>query len=315
MKAIKYIILLFFVIALQSCEKMTGGFDEVLKQKENSSKVENEDVNDSVKNTLQDRQYASNIIAIDSLRAVTDSLTNEIQNQEDKLSQLNEDIKKIKDEKVGLKQLFWYCLAAIVLITLIVILVVRKIILSKEDIRRIVRSECRSYMPQLESSSSSGGNSNVLIMNKLNGNIARIDNDINALKLRVDQFENKKVKPESIDPPLPPLPPENPSVFYINKPAKERVAGFMDANKSLTQGQETLYVFTLEKHNSNRASFVFNPNNQNIINMAINYHQDFIDPVCDMENIRQGAQIKCVPGKVELIDGIWKVTKKAKIYC
>jgi len=197
----------------------------------------------------------------------------------------------------------------IVLIIIFVIIITKKLSDLKNNIKNKKRESVQPPLPISQ-------NPNLSEINKINHEIKEIKNalkDITVSKVHstatvVPAKENSVITeskaPEKI----------RQEIFYMATPNDDRsfdISGRSDDFRAT----QSLYKFTLDSRDNNRAAFVFFSDEAGIRD-AVNYPQTYIDPVCDPQNaLNQNAKqiITTQPGTAEKRNNKWVVVDKAKI--
>lgn len=145
-------------------------------------------------------------------------------------------------------------------------------------------------------------------INELEGDIKRQNERINEIQSgkssQILSPSNQK-KEESIQK-------EKLEVFYLSTPNSD---GSFNESSVLTSYREGASIYKLFKTAETKANFEID-NRESSIKLAIQYPDRNIDPVCEAEsafNPKSNKIITTQKGTVELQNGKWIVTKKAKI--
>lgn len=325
MKKILYTLCIVVLSAtLQSCDKINELFKDRDTAQEEFSDTDNEDAVSSIDTSNIKSQLLQKDSVIRSLKEEISATNKELGVLQDTIRNLAMAQDKIKNDSIGLKNLFLYLLVFTIVVVVLVVIMINKLVKGKLSDSRLRDFIVDTYKRQQQTSASGNKEDLLLKTNKWESSLR----DISELRNKVCNLENKlrimemsygqqshKTQPapivlkrqEAVK-----QPEHNDNVFYMKKPLEEMK--FDSSLKSSTATEETFYRFEVDKNNRRFALFYFECGAPSSVRMAFNNKSSYLDKVCTSsgDNIN-GSYICTTPGEAKLEGDKWVVTRKANV--
>lgn len=307
---------------LQSCDEIYNKDTDTAQ--EESSDTDDEDTGSSIDTSSIKSQLLQKDSVIRSLKEEVATTNYGIKTLRDSVCNLVTAQKEIKNNSVGIKNLFLYLLAFTIIVVILVVIMVNKIVKGKLRDNRLRDLIIDTYMRQ-QQTAASGKKENLLLktnmlesslneMKELRNKVFNLESKLKVMEMSYGQQSHKTQPAPIVLKRQEPVkqPEHNDNVFYMKKPLEEMK--FDSSLRSSTPTEETFYRFEVNKNDRRLAHFFFECESQSSVRMAFNNKGSYLDKVCISSGDNINGNYKCTtPGEAKLEGDKWVVTRKANV--
>lgn len=329
-----YIISAFYVLVLISlcgCDEIQGIFTRNAakgEQAEYTSSIDNSHIDENPDSLAKARADSIERVQKDSIAKIeaafkAQEMENIISNQSNSINGLNSRVANLENNAkymLDKTSAYTFMIVEFIILALIIYLLYSKIRKIEKRVRKI-----KNTVEILSNPDNELSKRDVLIMiNNGLQNLAEKTTKYNAQQdWRMDEIVKRIIKLENVlenntnrKPQTTTNAPENrerqaSNVFYMPRTIQQMQ--FDDSKKKYYKDESVFFKFTIK--NSGNAEFIFDPYDESHIVRAYDDRDNSLLTVCELEsrNATPTTFRNIEPGKAELREGIWVVTKKLKL--